>query len=711
MGSSHETAPNASGQPANATETTQPPLGETSAEYIAWLEPRSMLYQAQHLSDRVSGRSLQWRHSYAHPKPEGFVRAASVWFTSYPNSIVTAADKSVLQTLGSDELLAMLHEIGIEGIHMGPMKRSGGVSGRTYTPSIDGFFDRIELTIDPLFGTNDEYAELTGTARRLGIAVIGDLVPAHTGKGPDFRLAERAYQNYEGLYTMIEIPEEDWGLLGSVPEGEDSVNLTLETVQLLEDKEYIPGPLELIVFHDPGVKDTNWSATDVVRGVDGRQRRWVYLHVFKAGQPSLNWLDPTFAAQRVILGDVVQSLHVFGATGLRLDANPLMGVEGRPGLDKSWVEGHPLAEGGSNIIAMMIRKLGGYSFQELNQPIENLKRFTVWGADLSYDFFTRPTYLYAMATGDAGPIRMILRLIQKEAFDQGTLVHAMQNHDELMFDLTHLRNHGDEKFSVNGKTAQGKTIYKRMYDRAKAKVVPGGTSHIEEFTNLGFCATMAGYAAAALGIPDPYHMSDSDRVRVRQLHLLAATFNAMQPGVFAVSGWDLVGALLVQPKELGSLMEDEDFRWTNRGAFDLMGVNPGAATSRVGLPKAVALYGALPDQLRDPDSFASQLRTMLRVRRESGIALSKLVAAPEVGAEGMVVMLLERPDNVGWIIVALNFGRKSSRETIRLSEVAGKSARLIFSTHRKTAKSLKIAKKGDVELELEPLEGDVFAVE
>ena len=321
--------------------------------------------------------------------------------------------------------------------------------------------------------------------------------------GADFRLAERAYQNYEGLYTMVEIPQDDWGLLGAVPEGADSVNLTLETVQLLEDKEYIPGPLELILFHDPGVKDTNWSATDVVPGVDGHQRRWVYLHVFKAGQPSLNWLDPTFGAQRVILADVVQSLHVLGVTGLRLDANPLMGVEGRPGLDKSWVEGHPLAEGGSNIIAMMIRKLGGYSFQELNQPLQNLKRFTIWGADLSYDFFTRPPYLYAMAVGDAGPLRMMLRLIQKEGLDQGIFVHALQNHDELMFDLTHLRKHGDEKFSVNGEETPGNTICQRMYDQAKEKIIGSNTSNIREFTNLGFCATLAGFAAAALEIPDP----------------------------------------------------------------------------------------------------------------------------------------------------------------------------------------------------------------
>ena len=96
---------------------------------------------------------------------------------------------------------------------------------------------------------------MTRTAKQHGIIIIGDLVPAHTGKGADFRLAERAYKNYEGLYVMVEIPYEDWELLGAVPEGKDSVNLSLQTVQLLEDKGYIPGPLEVVPFYDPGVKE------------------------------------------------------------------------------------------------------------------------------------------------------------------------------------------------------------------------------------------------------------------------------------------------------------------------------------------------------------------------------------------------------------------------------------------------------------------------
>ena len=490
MPASDSKAGNVSGQGSSGQVTPKQRPGRPSEDYIQWLESRSMLHQAEELSDLVAGKSLQWRNAYGRPRPEDFIRAASVWFTSYPKAIISQPGRSVVQTLGSEELLSTFQDIGIEGIHTGPMRRAGGITGREYTPSIDGLFDRIELTIDPPFGTDDEYVQMTRTAKQFDVAIIGDLIPAHTGKGADFRLAERAYRNYEGLYTMIEIPEEDWELLGSVPEGKDSVNLSQETVQLLEDKGYIPGPTECVIFHDPGIKDTNWSATAAVTGVDGRDRRWVYLHVFKDGQPSLNWLDPTLNAQRIVMADVVHALLVLGASGLRLDASPLLGIETRPGLDKAWVEGHPLAEGSSNLIAMMIRKLGGYSFQELNQPLENLKSFTTWGPDLSYDFFTRPPYLYAMAVGDAGPLRLMLRLIQKEEVDLGILVHALQNHDELMFNLTHLRKHGDEKFSVNGGETLGKTIYDRMYQQTKEKILGSNTSNIQEFTNLGFCATL-----------------------------------------------------------------------------------------------------------------------------------------------------------------------------------------------------------------------------
>ncbi len=682
-----------------------------TADDIQWLESRSMLYQSQHFTDAVAGNHLQWQNAYARPRPKDFIDEASVWFTSYPKALITEDDESVVRTLASADLLSTLREIGIEGIHTGPMKRAGGITGRNYTPSIDGFFDRIGLDLDPLFGTNREYSELTGKAKELGISLIGDLVPAHTGKGPDFRLAERHYQNYKGLYTMVQIPEEDWWLLGDVPDGADSVNLSPETVQLLRDKGYIPGELEVTPFYYPGVKESDWSATDVVAGVDGQHRRWVYLHVFKDGQPSLNWLDPTFAAQRVVLADAVQSLHFLGDAALRLDATPLLGVEARPGPDKAWIEGHPLAEGSSNLIAMMIRKLGGHSFQEINASIDDLKRFVAWGPDLSYDFITRPPYLYAMVTGNAGPLRLMFRLMQREGLDPGIFVHGLQNHDELMFDLCHLRTHADDEFSVGDETVRGRELYDTMYQEVKDVVIDAGSGCMREFSNLGFAGTMTSLAAAACGIPDPYDMTQEQRSEVQELHLLAAVFNAMQPGVFALSGWDLVGALPVPADDVRFLMEDEDYRWMNRGAFDLMGANPAAEASSVGLPRAQALYGPLPDQLRDPTSFVSRLREMLRLREQSGVACSSLVAVPEPENEGVLVMLLQRPDDQGWIIVAINFGQERVCETISLDpQLARRTARQFFSMATGSSERIRLSSSGELGLKLGPRDARVFLV-
>lgn len=238
----------------------------------------------------------------------------------------------------------------------------------------------------------------------------------------------------------------------------------------------------------------------------------------------------------------------------------------------------------------------------------------------------------------------------------------------------------------------------------------GPAAYNQEFSNLGFCGTLAGFAAASLGIKDPYGMNSLQKSQVRKLHLSAATLNAMQPGVFALSGWDLVGALPVQPERLGSLLEDRDCRWINRGAFDLMGADSSASASRSGLPKAEAIYGPLPEQLRDPGSFATALKRMLKTRKEYQIASSKLIRVPTVSAPGLVVMLFEAHDEQGWIITAVNFGRELVHETISLPEIASKSAQEIFSTDAGKQDKVNISDSGSFPLRLGVMQAKVYAV-
>ena len=106
----------------------------------------------------------------------------------------------------------------------------------------------------------------------------------------------------------------------------------------------------------------------------------------------------------------------------------------------------------------------------------------------------------------------------------------------------------------------------------------------------------------------------AERRDIQRAHLLLAMYNAMQPGVFALSGWDLVGALTLPAESVKTLLADGDTRWINRGAYDLLGDDSGAVEVEHRPAARPALYGSLPEQLQRPDSFASQLKKMLRVR-------------------------------------------------------------------------------------------------
>ena len=94
-----------------------------------------------------------------------------------------------------------------------------------------------------------------------GGTVIDDIVPGHTGKGADFRLAEMKVGDYPGIYHMVEIPEQDWHLLPECPPGRTRSTSTPRPRTGSEKAGYIIGRLQRVIFYDPGVKDTNWTAT------------------------------------------------------------------------------------------------------------------------------------------------------------------------------------------------------------------------------------------------------------------------------------------------------------------------------------------------------------------------------------------------------------------------------------------------------------------
>jgi trehalose synthase len=483
-------------------------------------------------------------------------------------------------------------------------------------------------------------------------------VPGHTGKGADFRLAEMKVGDYPGIYHMVEIPEKDWHLLPLPGRGRDSINLDTEAEDQLAKHGYIIGRMQRVIFYEPGVKDTNWSATPPIDCPDGVQRRWVYLHYFKEGQPSINWLDPSFAGMRLVIGDALHSLGDLGSGALRLDANGFLGVEKSIEDSPAWSEGHPLSEAANQLIASMVRKVGGFTFQELNLTIDDIKSGAERGADLSYDFVTRPAYHHALATGDTEFLRLTLNLAVKHRVDPASLVHALQNHDEMTYELVHFETlHARDRFPFRSKELSGHelaaTVRQDLLDHLTGAAGPYNAT----FTQNGIASTTATIIAASLGFPSISKLTPDQTEQIKQAHLLLAMYNALQPGVFALSGWDLVGALTLDRKQVSWLLKEGDTRWIHRSAYDLMDYRPDATESLSKLPRGTSLYGSLRTQLKDPNSFACRLRDMLAVRKRYGIATATQVDVPPVSHKAMLVLVHQLTDAEQ--VTVLNFSAES----------------------------------------------------
>ena len=648
---------------------------------VTTYENESMLFQSDELAKKYSGERSQWLRPYAMPEPammcipepNKVCEFASVWFSIYPRSMIVSSGSSVLQELSNDGLWDILQEIGIQVLHTGPMKLSGQLVDGKIEPSVDGGFDRIGYGIDPLFGNRYDYLQMVKTATNHHAIVAGDLVPGHTGKGPDFWLALRSYKDYPGIYHMVEIDKKDWDVLPKISQDAQSVNLNPKEVDQLKELKYIIGRLDKVYFYDPKIKLTNWSVTPEIMGVDGKIRRWVYLHMFKAGQPSLNWLDPTFGANRLISGDIVISLGTYRDKLLRLDANAFLGEEIVPGQEKAFSYGHPLSLIASDLISMLTRKLGGFTFQELDASIKMMKSFMKYGPDLTYDFITRGAYMDALAFQSAGILRLVTRQMMKEGLEPNRLIHALQNHDEFNMSYNFMKLMPQQMYNYKGAQIPGNILGKKIM-KADIDFYTASAFQYNMRNDSGVCSTILGMAAATLGIEDLFHMTQEQKDRLKKAHLLVTFYNAMQPGAFAVSAWDLLGALPLPKNAVQPLIDkDGDNRWANRGAYDLLNQNPDVTDSITGIPRAPTLYPPLFIQLSQPNSYVSGLKQILAARAKYNVPHAKIIAIPEVSPQ-LYVAIYRLPESEDLLMVALNFGQTKHVETITSKEFIGKHA-------------------------------------
>src|SRR6201991_4712470 len=251
--------------------------------------------------------------------------------------------------------------------------------------------------------------------------------------------------------------------------------------------------------------------------------------------------------------------------------------------------------------------------------------------------------------------------------DPASLVHALQNHDELTHELVHFSTvHRDDLFPWRGEQVRGCELAEGGRQTLNASLTGVRAPYNRTFTTNGIACTTATVIAATLGIRDLGLMTDAERDRIKQIHLLLAMFNAFQPGVFALSGWDLAGMLTVDATEVADLIAEGDTRWLNRGAHDLRGVDPPALEGR--MPPARSLYGTLAEQLADPNSFASGLQKVIAVRNRFQIAMATQIDVPQVSHKAELVMVHQLRGN-GLQVTALNFSPETISGSIRSEQL------------------------------------------
>jgi trehalose synthase len=171
------------------------------------------------------------------------------------------------------------------------------------------------------------------------------------------------------------------------------------------------------------------------------------------------------------------------------------------------------------------------------------------------------------------------------------------------------------------------------------KLTGGEIDYNLVFTTNGIACTSATVVAAALGVQRLDDIDDELAARIRKGHLLLAKYNAWQPGAFALSAWDVLGALTVPQQAVDELIAGGDTRWIERGAVDIMNSNPEAEASDAGLPRARTLYDSIPDQLDDDASFLSELARVIHVREQHRLPQASQVDVPEVSHPGLLVLV------------------------------------------------------------------------
>jgi alpha-glucosidase len=199
----------------------------------------------------------------------------AVIYQIYPRSFADGNGDGIGDLVGTTARLESLRSLGIDAIWFSPFFKS---------PQKDAGYDVADYkTIDPLFGTNEEFYELLAKAHSLGLRIIVDIVPNHSSD--QHELFQAALKAAPGSPEReMYIFRDGKGANGELP----------------------PNNWESVFGGNAWTRTTN---------PDGTPGQW-YLHIFDSSQPDFNWENPKVTE---LFEDILSFWLDKGVDGFRID--------------------------------------------------------------------------------------------------------------------------------------------------------------------------------------------------------------------------------------------------------------------------------------------------------------------------------------------------------------------------------------------------------
>jgi hypothetical protein len=615
------------------------PLPRANPAYLQWLERQSMLNSAMRLTSGISGSPVLWRNSAVASRANTLLEAAPNWLDLNPHLHVFK--RNLFGDVGSSDFFDFLTSMGVSGIYVSPGGERADIWTTAKTTSKRDVYgpwqagDNVaSLLFDHSLGAEEEYEKLLENLEGHRMQLGGDILPAATGLGPDFMLQARQASRFDGIYAMTPVPQKYWNLLPDSNSDWDCKPLSDEMARNLADAGLLPSTLtrDRLVWTSPG----GWAATGEVHGADGQARRWLYRYAGHVFRPVLLWQDPSGNARRIFSASAIQhtGLRRQALAGVRLE--PLMGFDVDSGTHVDSVpyrgqwEGLTPGPEALKGMAQEIHRYGGWSMQADVLPLSLTRDVLADAADFARDAATWPAVVYALLSGDVGPLTTLLRGALAAGIEQGRLVRGL--HEGLYVDWRPFLDMPGGMDMIR-----------------KAQYLLGGAAGA-----MGSRISAASLASRVLRAGADSPLRESDGQALRQACFTLLSWRMGLPGLVFVSPQDLTGML-------SSESPDQD------APADAMPLWGGASPSSTRRKNFV--FGDMQSQQADSASFLRLVGTLLQARRQSGLYKGDLEAVTR-GPAGCLAVVSRLPDKGRWVL-ASNFTRERQNFSLRLSQGIG----------------------------------------